>query len=114
MARETLGEFEQLVMLAIVRLDDGAYGVPILEEIGRHSERRVLRPAVYVALRRLEEKGLIVSEQSEPRPERGGRARRYYRVTALGQEVASLEAERLTTLIDAARGKKLIPARPRS
>ena len=55
MSRESLGEFEQLILLAILRLGDGAYGVPILAEIQRHTRRKILRPAVYVALGRMEQ-----------------------------------------------------------
>ena len=55
MPRESIGEFEQLVLLAILRLGDRAYGIPILEEIRGRTGRSVLRPAVYVALRRLED-----------------------------------------------------------
>lgn len=76
----SIGEFEQLVLLAILRLGDEAYGVSILEEIRTRTGRSVLRPAVYVALGRLEEKGLVVSRTGARLPERGGRARKYYRV----------------------------------
>lgn len=84
MSRESIGEFEQLVLLAILRLGDGAYGLPIVEEIRTRTGRSVLRPAVYVALRRLEEKGLVRSRAGQASPERGGRARRYFRVTPDG------------------------------
>lgn len=84
MSRESLGEFEQLVLLAVLRLDGEAYGVPILEEIRERTGRTVLRPAVYVALRRLEAKGWVRSRVGEPTPERGGRARKYYRVEPEG------------------------------
>lgn len=86
MGRESIGEFEQLVMLAVLRLGDEAYGVPIVDEIKRQTGRNVLRPAVYVALRRLEEKGLVVSWEGEATPERGGRAKRYFRVEPEGLE----------------------------
>jgi len=78
MPRESIGEFEQLVLLTILRLGASAYGVPIHEELARHTPRPILRPSVYVALRRLEEKGLIVSRLGSPEPRRGGRARRYF------------------------------------
>lgn len=86
MGRESIGEFEQLVMLAILRLGDEAYGIPIVDEIKHQTGRKVLRPAVYVALRRLEEKGLVGSWKGEATPERGGRARRYFRVEPEGLE----------------------------
>lgn len=82
MPRESIGEFEQLVLLAILRLGDRAYGVPILEELRERTGRAVTRASVYVALRRLEAKGLVASRLGEPSPERGGRAKRYYRVSA--------------------------------
>jgi PadR family transcriptional regulator, regulatory protein PadR len=75
-SHQGLGEFEQMVLLAIVHLGEDAYGVPIVEEIERRTGRSVARAAVYVTLRRLEEKGLVSSWMSEPMPERGGKARR--------------------------------------
>ena len=71
MSQQTLGEFEQLVLLAIAHLRGEAYGVPIVEEIERRTGRRVARAAVYVALRRLEDKGFVSSRMGEPVPERG-------------------------------------------
>lgn len=87
MGQGTAGEFEQLVLLAILHLDEEAYGVPIVEEIRARTARDLLQPAVYVALRRLEQKGLVRSSLGEPRAERGGRARKYYRVTPSGLDV---------------------------
>lgn len=84
MSRETIGAFEQLILLAILRLDEGAYGVPILAEIQRHSRRKILRPAVYVALRRLEEKGLVTSRSGEGGAARRGRPRKYFEVSGAG------------------------------
>lgn len=92
MTREVLGEFEQVVLLAILQLGDGVYGVPIAEEIERRTGRRVTPAAVYVTLRRLEQKGLLSSTMSEPTAERGGKARRCVRVTPSG--LASLRASR--------------------
>jgi PadR family transcriptional regulator, regulatory protein PadR len=74
-----LGDLEQLVLLAILRLGDEAYGVPILEEIRARTRRPASRAAVYIALRRLEDKGFVLSRLGDPTPERGGRAKRYYR-----------------------------------
>ena len=76
MGHHALGEFEQMVMLAILQLDGHVYGVPIVEEIERRTGRSVSRSAVYVTLRRLEQKGLVSSQMSEPLPERGGKPRR--------------------------------------
>ncbi len=76
MAHQGLGEFEQMVLLAILHLEGEAYGVPIVDEIRRRTGRSVSRAAVYVTLRRLEQKGLLSSRMSDPTPERGGKARR--------------------------------------
>lgn len=75
-----LGEFEKMVLLAILHVRGEAYGVPIVEEIERRTGRTVSRAAVYVTLRRLEKKGLLTSWMSEPTGERGGKARRCVRV----------------------------------
>jgi DNA-binding PadR family transcriptional regulator len=87
-----LGEFELLVLLAIVRLGDEAYAVPIREAIAEHARRRVARGALYTTLDRLERKGLVRSRMGEPVPERGGRPRRYYAVSASG--LSSLRSAR--------------------
>lgn len=84
MTRETLGEFEQMVLVAILQLSGDVYGVPIVDEIHRRTGRRVGDAAVYVALRRLEQRGLIASWMSEPTPERGGKAKRCVKVTPAG------------------------------
>jgi DNA-binding PadR family transcriptional regulator len=82
--REYLGEFELTVMLALLRLGEGAYGVPIAREIEAISDREVGIASVYAALERLERKGFVNSRRGDPTPERGGRAKRFFRVTALG------------------------------
>ena len=84
MAHQGLGDFEQMVLLAILQLRGEVYGVPIVDEIERRTGRSVSRAAVYVALRRLEEKGLVSSWMSEPTAERGGKPRRCVRVEPLG------------------------------
>ncbi|HEX9761402.1 MAG TPA: helix-turn-helix transcriptional regulator [Candidatus Acidoferrales bacterium] len=84
-----LGEFEQMVLLATLLLGDAAYAVPIRREIERRARRVVSRGAVYITLDRLEEKGYLGSHLGEATPERGGRARRYYRVKPAG--VAALK-----------------------
>lgn len=91
----TLGEFEQLVLLAVLRADrtgGGAYGIPVFDELTSRSTRRVARGAVYMTLDRLEKKGLLSSSLTEPVAERGGRARRCYRVTK--PAIAALRASR--------------------
>jgi DNA-binding PadR family transcriptional regulator len=90
--REALGEFEQLVLLAIVHLGEDVYGVPIADEIERRTGRSVSPAAVYVTLRRLEQKGFLTSSMSAPTPERGGKARRCVKVTRAG--LNSLRASR--------------------
>jgi DNA-binding PadR family transcriptional regulator len=84
MGRDALGEVEQLVLLAILRLGDEAYGVPIVEEILERTGRDVSRAAVYIALRRLRQKGLVSSWLADPEPVPGGRAKRYFRVEPAG------------------------------
>jgi DNA-binding PadR family transcriptional regulator len=81
---ESLGEFEQLILLAVLRLGDSAYAVPIRREIARRARRAPARGAVYVTLDRLEEKGHLDSWLGDPAAERGGRPRRYYRVRPAG------------------------------
>jgi|SRR5713101_1747973 len=82
--REFLGGFELLVLLALIRLGDEAYGVPISEAIEESSGREVALGSVYTTLYRLEQKGLVSSRLGEPTAARGGRAKTYFRVTAKG------------------------------
>jgi DNA-binding PadR family transcriptional regulator len=80
-----LGEFEQLILLAILRLGDAAYGVSIRQEIAVHARRTVAPGALYTTLERLEAKSLIASTMGEPTAIRGGRAKRFYQVTKKGR-----------------------------
>ena len=82
--REFLGGFELLVLLALIRLGDEAYGVPISEAIEESSGKEVALGSVYITLERLEQKGLVSSRLGEPTAERGGRAKTYFRLTARG------------------------------
>jgi DNA-binding PadR family transcriptional regulator len=84
MTRESLGEFEHMILLAILHLGDGVYGVPIVDEIQRRTGRTVTPAAVYVTLRRLEQKGLLTSWMSDSTPERGGKSRRCVKITGAG------------------------------
>jgi PadR family transcriptional regulator, regulatory protein PadR len=83
-ATPPLGEFEQVVLLAILRRGDDAYGVTIRREIMTCTEHEPAPGALYTTLDRLEEKGLITSKYGDPTPARGGRVRRYFKVTARG------------------------------
>jgi DNA-binding PadR family transcriptional regulator len=87
-----LGEFEHLVLLAVLRLGEDAYAVPIRAEIEERAGRAVARGALYTTLDRLEQKSLLRSRLGEALAERGGRPRRYYTVTARGR--ACLRAAR--------------------
>jgi len=100
MTTEPLGELEHMILLALMRLGPDAYGVTIVEELGRHTRRPVLRPSVYLALRRLEAKGLIRSRLGEPEARRGGRARRYFEVGKAGREALRESHRTLNSLWD--------------
>src|SRR5713101_8148672 len=84
MSREALGNFELMVMLAVLRIGQNAYGVPVARELEETTSRDVLLGSVYAALDRLETKGLVSSSIGEPTAERGGRAKKYFKVTAKG------------------------------
>jgi DNA-binding PadR family transcriptional regulator len=79
-----LGEFEQLVLLAVLHCGGDAYGVPVWREIESRTGREVSLAAVYKTLVRLESKGCVASGVVAPTPERGGRSKRVYRVTGAG------------------------------
>jgi PadR family transcriptional regulator PadR len=79
-----LGEFEQLVLLAVLQLGDEAYAVPLRRAIEEAAARSVSRGALYTTLERLEAKGLLSSRMGEPTAGRGGRRRRYHAVTSAG------------------------------
>ena len=79
-----LGEFEQMILLAILHLKEGAYGRAIREELQERANRSVTHGASYVTLDRMVSKGLLESEMRDPDPGRGGRARRYFTVTPAG------------------------------
>ena len=84
MPRQLLTDFELMILLAILRIGEDAYGVEIAREIETTGGRRVLLGAAYAALDRLERNGLASSTLGNPTPERGGRAKRYFRVTPRG------------------------------
>jgi PadR family transcriptional regulator PadR len=80
-----LGGFENLLLLVILRLDDRAYGVAIRQELLDQAKKDVAIGAIYTGLDRLEHKGFVKSWSGEPTPERGGRAKKFYRLTAQGK-----------------------------
>ena len=84
MKQRDIGNFELMILLALIRLGDNAYGVPISQEIEKRSGREVAIGSVYAALERLEGKGLVTSELGEATAERGGRAKRYFHLTGKG------------------------------
>ena len=96
--RSYLGEFELMILLAILHLGDQAYGVPIARELERHRGREVSIGSVYAALERLETKGLIASSLGDPTPERGGKAKRYFRVNREGMRQVNETRRVLTSL----------------
>jgi DNA-binding PadR family transcriptional regulator len=96
--REHLGEFEQIVLLAILRLGDEAYGVPIRQDIEQRTGRALTVGALYRTLDRLEEKGYVSSAFSDPTPERGGRSKRYFRINPLGMRTLRASREALTAM----------------
>ncbi len=83
--RPFLGEFELLIMLAVLRLEENAYAVTIRRDVEARTGRKLARGAVYVTLDRLARKGYLTSSMADPTPERGGRGKRYYAVTAAGR-----------------------------
>ena len=99
-----LGELEQLVLLAVLRMDGDAYGVPIRDDLLDRAGRDVPLGSVYNALARLEEKGLVTSAVGDPTPERGGRRKRLYSATTAGRAAARDSIEALRAM---ARGLSL-------
>lgn len=89
----SLGEFEQITLLAILRLEENAYGVTIREEIASCTGREPTPGALYTTLDRMEEKGMVRSWFGEATPQRGGRAKRYFAVTEMGR-AALIDAQR--------------------
>jgi PadR family transcriptional regulator, regulatory protein PadR len=92
MTRDTLGEFEKLVMLAVLRTGEDAYGARIIGELEERTGRSASAGAVYVALRRLEDKRMVRSRLGPGTPKRGGRPKRFYQVLPAG--VAALREAR--------------------
>jgi len=82
--RSYLGEFELMILLAVMHLGEQAYGVPISRELEARRGRDVSVGSVYAALERMETKGLVASSLGDPTPERGGKAKRYFQITQAG------------------------------
>lgn len=93
-----LGEFEELVLLTVGSLHLSAYGVAIMDEINEQSRRQVNISAVHAVLRRLEEKGLLRSEMGGATNERGGRRKRYFKLTMEGKQAIDESMELRQTL----------------
>lgn len=98
MPRDYLTDFELMILLAVLRVGEDAYGVPIAREIEETGGRTVVLGAVYAALDRLEANGLVTSAVGDPTPERGGRAKRYFRVTPAGLKAVRQAQRALTSL----------------
>ena len=96
--RTYLGELELMVLLAVVRLGDDAYGVPISKELATLAGREVALGSIYAALDRLEKKAFVTSSLGDPTPERGGRAKRYFRVTPAGLRALKMTRKALINL----------------
>ncbi len=104
MSRDTLGEFEQLVLLACLRLGVGAYTLAVADEISRRTGREASHAAVYVALRRMEGKGLVASSLGDTSSARGGRPRRFFQVLPEAKERLREARDALLTMWDGVDG----------
>jgi len=97
---DLLGEFEHLVLLAVLRLSDAAYGMSVRREIADRTGRDVSIGAVYATLDRLATKGLVISALSDPTPERGGRAKRSFRLTGAGISAVNRTRQDLSNMLE--------------
>ena len=99
MARgQYLGEFEHLVLLALMRLGDEAYGVTVRQEISDRTGRDVSIGAIYATLERLQRKGFVTSRTGESSAERGGRAKRHFRVLGKGVKAVNQTHDTIRTM----------------
>ena len=96
--RAYLSELELMVLLALVRLNDEAYGVPIATEIESHTGRELALGSVYAALDRLEARGIVRSRLGDPTAARGGRAKRYFQITGAGMRELKAAQQALVSL----------------
>ena len=97
---ESLGEFEHLVLLAVLRLGEQAYGVTVRREIAERTGRDASIGAIYATLDRLQRKGYVTSRFADPTPERGGRSKRYFRVTAEGASAIQRTRQALSAMAE--------------
>ncbi|MFN7688253.1 MAG: PadR family transcriptional regulator [Sphingobacteriales bacterium] len=96
-----LGEFEEMVLLIVAILNGNAYGIAIIDELEKRTGRAAAIGAIQTVLKRMEEKGLVTSEFGEATKERGGKRKRYYRITTKGQKIIALNREKRNSLWDA-------------
>jgi len=112
---DSLGQFEQLVLTAILALRDNAYGVTIHEKVAELAQPKpVSLGAIYVTLDRLEDKGFVSSWLSDPTPERGGRSKRHYQLLALGERALQdsiAAARRMCDVVEQSWGGIELPGR---
>ena len=100
-----IGEFEQLVLLALMRLGNGAYGAAIMREIRERSGREIAVGTMYMTLARLEEKKLICAYVGQPTPQRGGRRRKHYLLDTAGQRALGRAYRVFTTMAEGIEGE---------
>jgi len=100
MVKSFLGEFEQMVLLAVLQLDDNGYAIAVRHELEERARRSVSRGALYRTLERLEEKGLVRWSLEDDTPDRGGHPRRRFEVTEDGIEALRTSREALFALWD--------------
>src|SRR4030095_7637535 len=101
----TIGDFEQLILLALVRLDADAYGASIRTEIERRTGRTISAGALYTALDRMEKRGLVVSRLGDPTPERGGKRKRLYTLQPTGERALARVYESLRLMAGGLGGR---------
>lgn len=100
MGRVQIGEFEELVLLVVAILNDNAYGISVMEEIQSQTGRKINISAVHSALDRLETKSFLKSEVGGATAERGGRRKRYFKITVAGQDALDAIREQRNKLHD--------------
>lgn len=110
-APSALGEFELVVLLAVIGLGDQAYPVTIRDAIETRTGRQVSRPAVFITLERLEDKGLVWSRYGEPTPVRGGRAKRFFQPTRTGIAAVKASLDTVAAMTDGLPFKSILKSR---